>query len=319
MAETPDSEVVLRNDFPQYDEMGQGDIPVHVNENVSYEDEQNINDNPLPIAHTRAHNPSSHRHVLMKPESYDGRGDWEEYFSHFNDCAELGRWSEEDKVLTLAASLRGPARTFYIGLTTAERRSYAALVSKLERRFGSSHQQTKWLTRMEMRRRMPDESVASLGDDLRQISQKAYSNLDSTAQEALALNQLYKIVPMEMKCRCIEKECRNVSDAVGVIELYEALFEETKERKRMGVRAVNVVPPANEDGILYDKLCRGIEEICQRLTRLERATPTKSNRTCFNCNSPDHFMRECPEMRLQRGNVRPAGPTRQGNGRPSTF
>ena len=43
---------------------------------------------------------------------------------------------------------------------------------------------------LKSRKRQSGESVAVLGADLRQMAQKAYVGLDSTAQEAIALNQL---------------------------------------------------------------------------------------------------------------------------------
>ncbi len=106
------------------------------------------------ISHTHQHQTAHHRHpdtarrITIKPEPYHGREDWEEYLSHFEVCAELGRWSENDMVLALAASLRGPARTFYISLSAAEKCSYAALIDKLGQRFGSSRQQNRWLSRL---------------------------------------------------------------------------------------------------------------------------------------------------------------------------
>ena len=175
----------------------------------------------------------------IRPDVYSGTEDWEEYFSQFEDCAELGRWSVEDRVLTLAASLRGPARTFYMSLPERERRLYRVLVRRLEERFGSARQQNRWLSRFENRKRNTDETVAALGDDLRQMAQKAYSNLDPTAQEILALNQLYKSISMEMKCRCVDRECKSVADAVDVIERYEALLGETVDKKKTGVRVVS--------------------------------------------------------------------------------
>jgi hypothetical protein len=61
-----------------------------------------------------------HRYNMsIKPEPYDGGEDWEEYIFHFEICAELGKWHETDKVLALAAALRGPARTFYISATVS--------------------------------------------------------------------------------------------------------------------------------------------------------------------------------------------------------
>ncbi|CAG2246783.1 unnamed protein product [Mytilus edulis] len=169
--------------------------------------------------------------ATIRPDAYSGSDDWEEYFSHFQDCAELGRWSTEDRVLTLAASLKGPARTFYMSLPTHERRPYSILVRHLEERFGSARQQNRWLSRFEMRTRNSGETVAALGDDLRQMVQKAYCNLDSLAQEVLALNQLYKSIPIEMKCRCVDRECKTVADAVDIIERYEALLGSQVKRK----------------------------------------------------------------------------------------
>jgi hypothetical protein len=78
--------------------------------------------------------------------------------------------------------LRGPTRTFYISLGQGEKRIYAALRQRLGLRFGSTRQQNRWLSRLEMRKRKPGESVAALADALRQMSQRAYVDLDARAQ-----------------------------------------------------------------------------------------------------------------------------------------
>lgn len=78
----------------------------------------------------------------------------------------------------------------YISLPIESRQPYAVLVDKLEQRFGSFRQQNRWLSRFESRRRSPNESIAALADDLRQMSHKAYLNLNALAQEALSINQL---------------------------------------------------------------------------------------------------------------------------------
>lgn len=122
----------------------------------------------------------------------------------------------------IAVCLRCLARTFYI----KSRQTYAVLVDILEQRFRSSRQQNRWLSRFESRRRTPNESIVALADDLRQMSQKAYPNLDALAQEALPINQLYKSITLKMKCRCINKDCQNIADAVEVIERYEAVLGE---------------------------------------------------------------------------------------------
>lgn len=256
--------------------------------------------------------------VAVKPELYDGTEDWEEYISHFEVCAELGRWRPYDRVLALAAALKGPARTFYISLSTAEKRDYDVLIQRLGQRFGSTRQQNRWLSRLEARKRKPGESIAALADDLRQMAQRAYTDLDNRAQEVLALNQLYKNVAPEVKYQCTSHECRTVTYAVEIIERYEAILGDSTEKKRASVRAITekVAEKDNDPTeISLDKddiktLAKRIEELESR-SRTEQHPANKNSRPRFNtktnssttqrrelrcylCNSPDHLCRRCP-------------------------
>ena len=165
-----------------------------------------------------------------------------------------------------------------------------------------------------MRRREPNESIAAVGDDIRQMAQKAYCNLDPPAQEALALNQLYKIVSLEMKCRCIDRDCTTVSEAVDVIERYGAIMGDNLDRKKSNMRAIDLSPVRRNETQQKSKLESTLERIEARLDRLEKHTqftsqigqpqqtfpkqggggqkPTK--RTCYTCSSPHHMFRNCP-------------------------
>jgi hypothetical protein len=68
------------------------------------------------------------------------------------DCAELRQWDNRTKLLFLAASLRGQARTFYMSLSPVDRRTYQSLTHKLDQRFGSSKHKNRWLLKLEMRK-----------------------------------------------------------------------------------------------------------------------------------------------------------------------
>lgn len=177
--------------------------------------------------------------ITISPDTYSGDDDWEQYISHFEDCAELGKWTEKEKVLTLAAKLKGQARVFYTSLPVSDKRSYRLLVARLEQRFGSARQQSRWISRLQSRVRKPGESIAALGDDLLLMAQKAYANLDSDAQEMLALQQFYKTVPLEMRCRIMDRDCTSISEAVDVVERYEELLNENTDRKRAVTRAAD--------------------------------------------------------------------------------
>lgn len=266
----------------------------------------------------------------VKPDPYSGQDSWEEYISHFENCADLSKWDHRQKVLMLAASLRGQARTFYMSLSCEQKNSYRALVASLNQRFGSSRHQNRWLAKLEMRRREPNESIAAVGDDIRQMAQKAYCNLDSLAQEALALNQLYKIVSLEMKCRCIDRDCRTVAEAVDVIERYEAIMGDNSDRKRSNMRTIDSSPLNKvESSRLQQKptLETALERIEARLDRLERQNQFQqqtvpkqgvnaqkpAKRTCFTCSSPFHLYKNCPynnQSHYQQANV----PSRQNTG-----
>ena len=93
-----------------------------------------------------------------------------------------------------SACLKGQARAFYLGLSPLDRSSYHRLVQKISERFGSVCQQSRYLTKFETRNRGQGETIASLGDDLRLLAQRAYPELGTDAQESLALHKFYKAV-----------------------------------------------------------------------------------------------------------------------------
>lgn len=160
-----------------------------------------------------------------------------------------------------------------------------------------------------MRKREQDEPIASIADDLRLMAQRAYTNLGVQAQEALALNQLYKSISLEMKCRCMDRDCRSVAEAVDVIERYEAILEDPRDKKK-SVRFTGPKEDRNQTSRgQLDEIMKQMKEISDRLSRLEqpqsqgRETDSKrspqknqrSSRRCFVCGSLDHFFRQCPE------------------------
>ncbi|KAH3776599.1 hypothetical protein DPMN_178044 [Dreissena polymorpha] len=63
---------------------------------------------------------------------------------------------------------------------------------------------------MQNRMRGKTETIAAFGDEIRLLSQKAYSTLDQEAQEMLALQHFYKNVSAEMRCRLMDKIARQL-------------------------------------------------------------------------------------------------------------
>ena len=225
MAESPDQEVTLR--LPEATEESDSEKSItdetdimEVNSHFDRGDGtscRNKSCEKLPtntITETKDRSYPNIRGLKIKPDNFDGLTDWDEYFSQFEDCAELGQWSENEKALVLASNLSGSARTFYTGLHVDARRSDYRLSKCLRDRFGSTRQQSLWRSMFEARHRELGKQIATLGDDLRRMMLKAYPELNSQAQEALALNQVYKCLNIDMKCRCFDRECSTIADAV---------------------------------------------------------------------------------------------------------
>ena len=96
------------------------------------------------------------------------------------------------------------------------------------------------MSKLQTRTRKPGESGAAFGDDLLLMAQKAYANLDSDAQEMLALHQFYQTVPLEMRCRIMDRDRTSTSKAVNVAERYEDLMNENTNRKSTITRAADM-------------------------------------------------------------------------------
>ena len=320
MADTPDDEVIFNlrrrnHDVDENDNNGNEEEYLDANENHGRD---GGGENMDHYGGRRAKNG-----LPMKPDTFDGTRDWEEYLSHFELCAELGRWPEREKMLALAASLRGPARTFYISLSSREKSTYDDLALQLGYRFGSTRQQNRWLSRLESRTRQTGESIAALGDDLRQMSQKAYPNLDCVAQEALAVNQLYKSISLEMKCRCIDRNCTTVAQAVDIVERYEAVLGDTGDRRK----TTRMVSSSHEEGIAeaLTKLNARLENLETQLNRrppfIRRGPPQyQGPRACYICRGTDHLMKDCPNNQGAPSNAARGRSTsrQQGNFQPSS-
>lgn len=243
----------------------------------------------------------------IKPETYNGEGDWEEYITHFELCAEIGKWTKKNTPLILGASLQDQARKYYTGLSRTERRDYHVLVQKLGHRFGriGKSQISRWRQEFENRRRYIGESLATLADDLHSLSRRAYRDFDTKTQQTLALDQLYKSLKPEVKLRCVDKDCTTLGEAVEVIDMYEHIMEEDNTPRKDDTQT----SLQNHSCATFrmDKLELAVERLTENLhivmKHLTMKDDTKSKRrrnTCYICNSPRHFKGDCPHYRNKR-------------------
>ena len=101
----------------------------------------------------------------------------------------LNRRNDLDKTAYLAISLRGPAATVLINLSSDQRHDYTALTAAMQARFGTVHQmELNWM-RLKARTCQRDEGLPELAEDAERLLRLAYPDAAESMVEVLAKDQ----------------------------------------------------------------------------------------------------------------------------------
>ena len=109
----------------------------------------------------------------IKAATYDGSTSWIDYRTHFQTVAKLNEWTEEEKGLFLAASLRGHAQAVP-GDLPGDNTEYQYLVKALEERFAPPNQTELYRVQLRERRKRASETMPELGHSIRRSVNLAY-------------------------------------------------------------------------------------------------------------------------------------------------
>ncbi|VDI50652.1 Hypothetical predicted protein [Mytilus galloprovincialis] len=112
--------------------------------------------------------------VKCKPATYDGISSWIDYKSHFDMVALVNNWTENQKGLYLAVSLRGQAQAVLGDLPTDVRSNFVTLVNALEERFAPTSQTELYRVQFRERKQKASETLPEMGQAVRRLS-----NLDN--------------------------------------------------------------------------------------------------------------------------------------------
>lgn len=169
----------------------------------------------------------------VKAATYDRSGSWLDYKTHFNTVGKLNEWTDEEKGLFLAASLRGQAQAV-LGNLPGDNTDYYYLVQALEERFGPPNQTELYRVQLRERRKRATETIPELGQAVRRLANLAYPKAPSEVRDTLAMEQFLDALPdSDMRIRIKQARPGDLNDAIKhAVELKAYLRAEDKRGYR---------------------------------------------------------------------------------------
>ncbi|CAC5418452.1 unnamed protein product [Mytilus coruscus] len=258
--------------------------------------------------------------VKCKPATYDGISSWIDYKSHFDMVALVNNWTENQKGLYVAVSLRGQAQAVLGDLPTDVRSNFVTLVNALEERFALTSQTELYRVQFRERKQKASETLPEMGQAVRRLSNLAYPTSPRKVRETLAKDQFIDgLFDSEMRLKIKQSRPINLDEAIRLAVELEAFNQaESSNRGNRGhLRSTNQSENIDTTDInsradtcamkkmeMSMKTMEGmIKDLQSELEKMKSsgnsfdnkrwATNNKRNKECFNCGKLGHFRAEC--------------------------
>lgn len=259
----------------------------------------------------------------IKPATFDGSASWLDYKSHFEACAALNGWTDREKGLYLAVSLRGNAQGVLGNLAGELGRNYNELVRALEDRFAPANQTELYRVQLRERRQKATETLPELGQTIRRLAHLAYPTAPNDVRETLAKEQFIDaLVDADMRLRIKQARPQSLNDAIRLAVELEAFIKSDFGRieQKSHLRVANGDSSRNDDADNTDELTKCLKGLQSSLNELkseirELRKPDDSRRSaqngskqrhlpktikCYNCHEEGHISRQCPSKQKNR-------------------
>ena len=206
--------------------------------------------------------------MKIKPATFDGSGNWLDYRAHFEVCAELNGWTEKERVMYLAVSLREQAQGVF-GNVAGGTHNYTELIKALEKRFAPPNQMELYRVQLQERRQKASKSLSELGQDIRRLTNLAYPTAPSDLRETLAKEQFIDaLVSSDMRLRIKQARPAYLNDAVRhAVELEAFNRAERQHLEGQGYMRVTSEKPDEENSDFQNKM----ETLQKTVTDLQKS------------------------------------------------
>ena len=263
----------------------------------------------------------------LKPATYDGTGHWSDYKAHFDACAEINNWTEKEKGLYLAVSLRGQAQGVY-GNLAKDSCKYDELAKALEERFAPPNQTELYRVQLKERRQRASETLTELGQDIWRLTNLTYATAPIDVRETLAKEQFIDCLhSSDMRLRIKQARPKSLNDAVRHAVELEAFVK--AEKKYEGVGFMRTTNQKEEERSTNESDFKSLQDKLVNLQKMLEGMVKQSNqprsgsypstmhqrgtdennasvprrpmfkRKCYECGSENHIKRNCPQIQEQ--------------------
>ena len=269
---------------------------------------------------------------VIFPDKFDGSVGWQDYFAHFELCADLNKWTLSEKANYLAVSLRGSAQQLLGDLSPDMRQNYMVLVDTLRARFGSEGQNELYRAQLKSRQRKPNETLPELAQGIRRLITRGYPTASTAVREVLALdNFIDALLDSDTRLRLKQNKPANLDECVRMAIELEAFQKAESERfsgRKKFVRATKMDESESNNGqhkLLLDKISSLEKQVSslleQKKNNFEKSqkvvSPGKSSEKndrqndtkkkyipkdlskiqCYKCKQFGHYKSDCPELK----------------------
>ena len=262
---------------------------VHFSDHSPGSNAQLVNHRPIGYSQIDQHNiPQSANyyqntsHGKMRPQTYDGSDDLDEYLTQFCIISDLNGWTYETKSLYLASSLVGEARALLNDLDQRQRRDYCSLVEALNNRFGSINRAEIYRSKLQSRVLNKNETIPELAQSIKKLTRKAYPSASYDVVDLLALDYFIDSLPdTEIRLRLREVGPKNINEAERIAVRLEAHRIADKNRGRHNVRSIESSTNMDDSHQKLDGLVKQLSELVKEVKQIRyeknRQVPTYTN------------------------------------------
>jgi len=206
----------------------------------------------------------------IKPQTYDGSEDLDEYLAQFSIVAELNEWTYEIKSLFLASSIGGAARAILCELDAEKRRDYKSIVSALQNRYGSVQRAEIFRSRLQSRTLEKNETIPELAQSVKKLTRKAYPCATAEITEVLALDHFVDALPdSDIRLRLREVGPKTISEAERIAVRLDAHKQADRNRgtnmQKYHVR--HVTPEVNQTEQKLNDLASQMNQLMDRVQK----------------------------------------------------